>query len=380
MREPRKNSAWSAWALDVLRQEAACASATPLIRVALIGAPGIDLYIKDESRHPTGSLKHRLARSLFVYAICNGWIDENSAIVEASSGSTAISEAYFARLLGLAFIAVVPVSTAAEKVALIEEYGGQCRKVADPRAIYEEANRIASETGGRYLDQFTHAERVTDWRRGNVAAELLEQMRGEPHPVPRWIVCGAGTGGTSAMIGRHLRYAGLATSLCVADPLASVFHRHYADRAIRTVDGPPSVIEGIGRQRLEPSFIPDVVDRMIPVADADGIAAARHLHAYAGMACGPSTGVNIHACMDLAGEMQAAGQTGAIVTLLGDSAERYRSTCFDEGWTARRGLACGGHRLLHRFMPLEGARGGGARTPCNSIGGAQANTAVHGYL
>src|SRR5919202_5660635 len=57
----------------------------------------VDLYLKDESVHPTGSLKHRLARSLFLYALCNGWIHEGTTVIEASSGSTAVSEAYFAR-------------------------------------------------------------------------------------------------------------------------------------------------------------------------------------------------------------------------------------------------------------------------------------------
>ncbi|HAN90425.1 MAG TPA: cysteine synthase, partial [Erythrobacter sp.] len=65
----------------------------------------IAIYLKDESSHPTGSLKHRLARSLFLYGLCNGWICENTPVVEASSGSTAVSEAYFARMLGLRFIA-----------------------------------------------------------------------------------------------------------------------------------------------------------------------------------------------------------------------------------------------------------------------------------
>ena len=77
------------------------------------------LYLKDESTHPTGSLKHRLARSLFLYGLCNGDISKGTSVVEASSGSTAISEAYFARLLGLPFIAVVPETTAQEKIAEI---------------------------------------------------------------------------------------------------------------------------------------------------------------------------------------------------------------------------------------------------------------------
>src|SRR5947209_10516467 len=69
---------------------------------------GIDLYLKDESVHPTGSLKHRLARSLLLYGLVNGKIGPKTMLVEASSGSTAVSEAYFARMLGLDFVTVVP--------------------------------------------------------------------------------------------------------------------------------------------------------------------------------------------------------------------------------------------------------------------------------
>ena len=66
---------------------------THLIKLDLPMLDGIDLYLKDESTHPTGSLKHRLARSLFLYAISNGWIGPNTPIIESSSGSTAVSEA-----------------------------------------------------------------------------------------------------------------------------------------------------------------------------------------------------------------------------------------------------------------------------------------------
>lgn len=64
---------------------------THLIPVSLPGFPGIHFYFKDESVHPSGSLKHRLARSLFLYAIVNGWVHEGTTVVENSSGSTAVS-------------------------------------------------------------------------------------------------------------------------------------------------------------------------------------------------------------------------------------------------------------------------------------------------
>ena len=122
------SSSWLSAAVVRIEADYQRSADTHLIPLPLpeFAARGIDFYLKDESTHPTGSLKHRLARSLFLYALCNGLIHEGSTIVEASSGSTAVSEAYFARLLGLPFIAVMPRSTSPEKVAQIEFYGGRC--------------------------------------------------------------------------------------------------------------------------------------------------------------------------------------------------------------------------------------------------------------
>lgn len=312
---------------------------THLIPVPLPAFPGIDLYLKDESSHPTGSLKHRLARSLFLYALCDGRIGEGTTLVEASSGSTAVSEAYFARMLGLPFVAVVPRSTATAKIAAIEFYAGRIHMVDDPGDAYAAAERLAAELGGVYLDQFTYAERATDWRgNNNIAEAIYAQMALERHPVPAWIVCGAGTGGTSATIGRYVRYRRHATQLCLADPEASVFHRHWADRAVTMSDRCGSAVEGIGRARVEPSFLPGVIDRAEPVCDADSIAAARLLSRRLGRRCGGSTGTNLHVCAMLAGEMAARGETGSIVSILCDDGERYAATYFDEAWVAARGL------------------------------------------
>src|SRR4051794_6885374 len=102
---------WLSRAVATVEADANRSADTHLIVFPLPPAWGIDLYLKDESTHPTGSLKHRLARSLFLYALCNGWVRPGSTIVEASSGSTAVSEAYFAKMLGLPFVAVMPKST-----------------------------------------------------------------------------------------------------------------------------------------------------------------------------------------------------------------------------------------------------------------------------
>ena len=293
---------------------------------------GIDLYLKDESTHPTGSLKHRLARSLFLYGLCNGWLQQGSTVVEASSGSTAVSEAYFARLLGLPFIAVMPRSTSAEKIAQITFYGGRCHFVERADEVYDEARALARQTGGHYMDQFTFAERATDWRSSNnIAQSMFSQMARERFPVPRWIVVGAGTGGTSATIGRYVRYQRHATEICVADPQGSVFGAYHRS-GDATLTAPGSRIEGIGRPRVEASFIRTLVDRMIDVADVDSVAAMQLLSGLLGRKVGPSTGTNFIGMLELACAMRQRGEEGSILSLLCDAGERYLCSYFEPQW------------------------------------------------
>jgi len=300
---------------------------------------GIDLYLKDESVHPTGSLKHRLGRSLFLYALCNGWIDAQTTVIEASSGSTAVSEAYFARLLGLPFIAVMPRGTSAEKVDKITFYGGRCHFIDDPCTIYDEARRLAAEHRGHFMDQFTYSERATDWRgNNNIAQSIFDQLAAERHPVPGWIVIGAGTGGTSATIGRFLRYQRLDTRLLVVDPERSAFLQGWRDDDAGHTTQTGSRIEGIGRQRVEPSFVPTVVDAMMAVPDAASIAAMRWTSRHLGRLVGGSTGTGMWGAVQLIRRMREQGERGSVVTLLCDGGERYQGTYYDDGWLAAEGL------------------------------------------
>lgn len=330
---PARSSHWVCEAIRKIEADFQRSADTHLIKLDLPYFPEIDIYLKDESTHPTGSLKHRLARSLFLYALCNGWIKEDTTIIEASSGSTAISEAYFARLLGLRFIAVVPRSTAKKKIEQIQFYGGEAHFVERSDEIYAESRRLAQELNGHYMDQFTYAERATDWRsNNNIANSIFSQMKYERYAVPSWIVMSPGTGGTSATIGRFIRYRCHQTQLMVVDPENSVFHDFYktGDSTITLNRG--GNIEGIGRPRVEPSFIPGVIDRMETIRDVDSIATIHWLENILGRKAGASTGTNLYGALKLAEEMQSRGEKGSIVTLLCDSGERYLDTYFDGEW------------------------------------------------
>ncbi|PVH28179.1 PLP-dependent cysteine synthase family protein [Pararhodobacter oceanensis] len=327
---------WVAEAIAKINADAHRSADTHLFKLEVPGLEKVEIYLKDESTHPTGSLKHRLARSLFLYALCNGKIKQGTTIIEASSGSTAVSEAYFARMIGAPFVAVVPKSTARSKIKLIEFYGGRAHFVDSAPQMHDASVELAKELGGYFMDQFTYAERATDWRgNNNIAESIFMQMEREPHAVPSMLVMSAGTGGTSATLGRYIRYKGFDTKLTVVDPENSVFFDSYhsGDRSLTSPHS--SCIEGIGRPKVEHSFQPEVIDRMIRVPDAASIATMLWLEKLIGRRAGASTGTNLWGALKIAREMMEAGQEGSIVTLLCDSGERYLDTYYDADWVAK---------------------------------------------
>ncbi|CAH0327111.1 putative siderophore biosynthesis protein SbnA [Microbacterium sp. Bi128] len=201
------------------------------------------------------------------------------------------------------------------------------------------------------MDQFTYAERATDWRgNNNIAESIFGQLALEEHPVPGWVVVGAGTGGTSATIGRYLRYHRYETGLAVVDPENSAFYPGWRNSrpdggtagggtaADAPAAGLPSRIEGIGRPRMEPSFVPAVIDHMIQVPDAASVAAMRHLRDHAGLHAGPSTGTNLWGAWQLIAGMIAEGRRGSVVTLMCDAGDRYAGNYYNPEWLAAHGL------------------------------------------
>jgi cysteine synthase len=233
-------------------------------------------------------------------------------------------------------VAVMSRATSPAKISLIEREGGRCHLIDDATAVSDVAALLARELDGHFLDQFTYAERATDWRgNNNIAETTLAQMAFEPHSVPTWIVVGAGTGGTAATFGRYLRMRGTPTRLCVVDPEGSAFLPFYRGRVAECA---ASRIEGIGRARVEPSFIPSVVDRMLGVPDGASVATMRFLRHRLGISAGPSTGTNVFGALRLACEMGADRAAGSIVTLMCDSGARYTATYDDDAWLTEQGI------------------------------------------
>lgn len=343
------------WAIRQLEAEEARTAEGNLLVIPLPDNWGLELYLKDESSQPTGSLKHRLARELVLHGLLRGSIRRGTRLIEASSGSTAVSEAYYARLLGLPFIAVVPRSTSRAKLTLIESFGGQCILVDVPTEVYAVGEQLGAEPNSYYLDQFSNATTVHEWQGSrSLPANILDQMRFEPHPVPRWIVVSAGTGGTSSAIGRHLRYHHLATRLAVVDPEGSAYYRAWRDED-RSVQARGSRVEGIGRPRVEPAFVAALIDEMMVISDEASFACALAISEHLGFNVGGSTGTNVAGALILLDRLRRSGDEGSVVSLICDRGERYRDTFYDDDWCAGQRLNPG--RLVEPIKDFMAGRG-----------------------
>ena len=134
----------------------------------------------------------------------------------------------------------------------------------------------------------------------------------------------------------------LATKVCVADPVASIFHDVFdtGNRSLASSNAP--LIEGIGRSRAEPSFIPTVIDCVIRVHDAASIAALHFLERKLGRRCGGSTGTNLIGCATVMTKMLRRGERGSVIMLLPDAGERYPHY-YDAEWLRSQGLDISRH-------------------------------------
>jgi cysteine synthase A len=124
----------------------------------------------------------------------------------------------------------------------------------------------------------------------------------------------------------------------VADPEDSVFYDYFAsgDRSLTCERG--SRIEGIGRPRVEASFIRESIDMMVKVPDAASIGAIHWLQRVIGRRAGGSTGTILYGALPLLQRMVQAGEKGSVVLVMCDGGERYAHSYYDDGWLAANGL------------------------------------------
>jgi cysteine synthase A len=364
---------WRNDAIEKMWAERKDMAHTPLVSFEIKGMPYLDLRFKDESASRSGNLKHRFSWALFMWALTEGYINKNTTVYEASSGNTATSEAYMANIIGVPFVAVVPDTTEEAKINNIRKYKGQVEK-ADISGTFKEAERLAKENDGFYMNQFGNADRAEEYHDSggsnfesvNVFHEILLQLKAPNNTPPHFFVHTAGTGGTISSVGRYVQKYQVSTEVVLADTQYSMYYDYVInDRFNNENDTAVSFwvkpgmagtgygYAGPGIRGSTTSLLPTAIDRAYKVPDLASTA-AMHVLKENNIKGGTSTGLNFITSLSLGATEKSVAPNSKliIVTLLCDHSDLYESSYYNLTWIEKNFEKHGGIKIFNCWKEI----------------------------
>jgi cysteine synthase B len=286
---------------------------TPLVRLTKVTADlpaGVTIAGKAEWRNPGGSVKDRPALAMIQDGIARGLLTTEKTILEATSGNTGIALAMIGAMLGYHVELCLPANASPERKRILRAYGAEV-VLTDPLqssdgAIYEARRRYAANPDNYfYPDQYNND---ANWRAhyDTTGPEIWAQTDGQV----THFVTGLGTSGTFMGIGRRLREYNPNIRLLAMQP-----------------DGPLHGLEGL--KHMASALVPGIYDATFPdeivtVETEAAHAMARRLAREEGLLVGISAAANVVAALELARTLNS----GTIVTILCDGADKYLSERF----------------------------------------------------
>lgn len=291
---------------------------TPLLEVRNIEqAQGLEarLLVKLERANPCGSVKDRTALAMIEDAEKRGLLKPGAPVIEPTSGNTGVGLAWIAAVKGYPVILTMPDTMSAERRSLLKALGAQL--VLTPGAEGMKGAIAAAEAlhaahpGSFIPGQFSNPANPAI-HTATTAEEIWADTDGEVDV----FVAGVGTGGTLTGTSRGLKAHNPAVRAYAVEPASSA--------VLSGKSAGPHKLQGIGAGFVPENYDASVVDGIIPVTDAEAVAASRLLARREGLLAGISSGAAFHAALSLARRAENAGKT--IVALLPDTGERYLST------------------------------------------------------
>ncbi|MDN5344835.1 MAG: cysteine synthase [Clostridia bacterium] len=292
---------------------------TPMVKLARIVPPdAASVLVKLENLNLGGSIKSRTAYGMITAAERAGKLRPDSIIVEPTSGNQGIGLAMVGAIKGYKVRIVMPASMSEERRKLIQAYGAEIVLTPVGKDVTETfdicirtAYQMAAEDPRIFIPQQFENPANPDIHRQTTAREIVEQVEGNIDA----FIAGIGTGGTITGIGEVLK-------------------EHYPGIKIYAVEPSNAAVLSGGKvsshqqQGIGDGFIPGVLNReiydaIICVSDEDALATARLLAREEGLLVGISSGSNVWAALQVAGQL-GSGKT--VVTILPDTGERYYST------------------------------------------------------
>ena len=291
---------------------------TPLVRLNnLIKKEGLeaDVLAKLEYFNPAGSVKDRIAKEMILDAMEKGLINENTTLIEPTSGNTGIGLSAVATSLNLKIIITMPETMSVERRNLMKAYGAEL--VLTPgsegmKGAIAKAKELASQIENSFIPgQFENPANPQAHYK-TTGPEIYSQTEGKVDI----FVAGVGTGGTISGVGKYLKEQNPNIKVVAVEPASSP--------VLSTGKGGAHKIQGIGA-----GFVPDtldtkIYDEIITVENEDAFASGKEVAKTEGILIGISSGAAIQAAKELAKREENKGKT--IVVLLPDGGDRYLST------------------------------------------------------
>lgn len=291
---------------------------TPLLRLNRLEKQNgfnANLVVKIESFNPMGSVKDRTANALIEDGFKRGYINENTTIIEPTSGNTGIGLAFSCAVNGLKLILTMPDSMSIERRKIVYALGAEV--VLTPgmygmKGAIRKAEELNKEIENSYIPHQFENDANSEIHYRTTGPEIYDDLDGNVD----YFVSAVGTGGTITGVGKYLKERNKGVKVVAVEPASS---------AVLSGEAPgPHRIQGIGA-----GFIPDVLDtsiydEIIKVTNDDAYEMTRLIAKTEGLFVGASSGAALKAMIEIAKREEAKGKT--IVALLPDTGERYLST------------------------------------------------------
>lgn len=281
---------------------------TPMVRInRLCPNPAVNIYAKLEGFNPTGSIKDRIAVQMIEDAEKSGALKKGQTIIEPTSGNTGIGLAMIGVVKGYDVVIVMSDAVSVERRKIIRSYGAKVILTPSEEGTdgaIRLARKMVADNPEKYFmpDQFANAANYqTHYER--TAIEICDQTKGEID----YIVCALGTSGTIMGISRFMRALKPEIQVVCAHPVKG----HY-------IQGLKNMEEALVPAIYDPSRI----DHQVMVASEEAIEMARQLIACEGLFVGMSSGAAMLAASQIASQIDS----GNIVVIFPDRAEKYLST------------------------------------------------------
>jgi S-sulfo-L-cysteine synthase (O-acetyl-L-serine-dependent) len=291
---------------------------TPLLELPAIAAetPGVRILGKAEWRNPGGSVKDRPAMWMIRDGERSGALTPEKTILDATSGNTGIAYAWIGAALDYEVKLCMPKNASEERKKILRAYGVDF-VLTDPGegsdGAIREARRLYEEDPGRYFypDQYSNPANPRSHYE-STAPEIWEQTEGEiTH-----FVAGLGTSGT---------FVGTSTRLKELNPDIKVVSFE-PDSPFHGLEG----MKHMGSAIVPPIYDPMVADENRATPTEDAYAMVKRVAREEGVLIGISAGAAVATALEVAREIEAAGETGTVVTILCDGADKYLSESFWE--------------------------------------------------